>query len=120
MRVFAGGKSPVMRVFAETPQGPGVQKCGSGSIVDVESQSSEHPLPKRSKHSSIGVGKDMSEDSRPRQASGAQHLLHATCEYYHMDSDREGSIAVRKAVAKPTHYRVRTKSKSERLFSRKG
>ena len=118
VRVFAGGKSPVMRRFAETPEGPGAKKCGLGSIADVGSQSSDHPMPKRSKHSSSEADKDASEDSRLGQAIVAQQFLYSKCEYYHMGSDSEGSIAVRKVVAKPTHYRARTNSKSERLLGR--
>ena len=77
-------------------------------------------MPKRSRHISIEDGNDLSKVSTARQANVAQHHLHEQCEYYHMGSDSEGSIALRKVVAKPTHYRVRTKSKSERLLGRRG
>ena len=121
MRVLVGRKSSVMRVFAETSQCPGVHKCGPGSTVDGESQISEHPMPKRSKHISIEDGNDVSEDSRSRLANVAQRRLHEKCERYHMGSDsEEGSTAAKKGVTKPTHYRVRTKSKSERLLTGRG
>ena len=77
-------------------------------------------MPKRSKQTNTAAGDDVSEDSRARQANVAQQHLHAKCEYYHMGSDSEGSTAVRKVVAKPARYRVRTKSRSERLLGRRG
>ena len=73
-----------------------------------------------SRHTSIESGNDVSKDSTARQANAAQHHLHEQCEYYHMGSDSEGSIVLRKMVVKPTHYRVRTNNKSERLFGRRG
>ena len=75
-------------------------------------------MPKRSKHCSIEVDMDASEDSRLGQASVARHRLHIECEYYHMGSDSEGSTAVGEGITRPTHYRVRTKSKSERQLGK--
>ena len=94
----------------EMSQGPGVNKFGPGNSADEVSQGNEHPLPKRPKHTSNEAGNDSSKDSTARQADAAQHKLHNQCEHFYI-GDRG---------AKPTHYRIRTKNKSERLLGRKG
>ena len=94
----------------DTSQGPGVNKFGPGSSADDVSQSNEQPLPKRPKHTSTETGEGLRKDSTARHANAAQHNLHDQCEHYYI-GDRG---------AKPAHYRVRTKSKSERLLGRKG
>ena len=90
----------------ETSQGPGANKFGPSSSAD----SNEHPLPKRPKLTSSETGNEMSKDSGARHAHVAQHNLHNLCEHYYI-GDRG---------AKPAHFRVRTKSKSERLLGRTG
>ena len=59
------------------------------------------------------------------EQEAAQYVLHEKCERYHFGNDSEGENTAEQKelakqgrdVAKPKHYRVRTRSKPERLLT---